>query len=171
MPWAIPAHGKRRISAGWWAGPGLPFVVRAVPVVITEAADRYIVDLAQYKVVQCIVDFAFVMELEKDNERVTIRLEGPFTLRRADKTDELDPEHRPGELGPAIELLRKSVREAIVQKAGELDMMFDDGTALRAPSDLKYEAWTLTVTDGPVIVSGPGGKVTLFSAPAKSTDS
>ena len=92
-------------------------------------------------------------------------------MTRAGSTDELDPEHRPGELGPAIELLRKSVREAIVQKAGELEITFDDGTALRAPSDLKYEAWTLTVTDGPAIISGPGGKVTVFSSPAKSTDS
>jgi hypothetical protein len=83
---------------------------------ITEAGDRYAVDLEYHKVVQCIVDFAFVLELQKDKERVTVRPGRPFTLTRANRTHEFDPEHRPGELGPAIELLRKSVREAIVQK-------------------------------------------------------
>lgn len=42
--------------------PRLPFVARAVPIVITEEAHRYALDLAGHKVVQCIVDFAFSLE-------------------------------------------------------------------------------------------------------------
>ena len=115
------------------------------------------------------MDFAFVLELQKDKERVTIRLEGPFTLTRADRTYELDPGHRPGELGPGIELLRKSVREAIVQKTGGLEMTFDDERCCGRRASRSTNRG-LTVTDDPVIISGPGEKLTLFSAPAKSPD-
>ena len=135
--------------------------------VITEASDRYDVDLADHKVMQCVVDFAFTLTLKKGEQGVTIRVEGPFSMTRGGRTYELYAEGRPGELGPAVELSRTSVRAAVVYKTGELKMTFDDGTVVRVPSDPEYEAWTLTVTDGPLIVSGPGGKLTVFSSPAK----
>jgi hypothetical protein len=134
--------------------------------VITEAADRYEVDLKGHKVMQCVVDFAFTLELERLGQRVTVRVEGPFTLSRGGQTRELDAELRPRELGPALDLTRTSVRAADVQKSGDLELTFDDGTILRVASDPKYEAWTLTVTDGPIIVSGPGGKLTFFRSPS-----
>jgi len=135
--------------------------------VITESADRYDLDLKDHKVMQCVVDFAFTLELERLGQRVTVRVEGPFTLSRGGQTHELDPELRPRELGPALDLTRTSVRAADVQKTGELELTFHDGAVLRVASDPKYEAWTLTVTNGPIIVSGPGGKLTFFRSPSK----
>jgi hypothetical protein len=137
--------------------------------VISESADSFDVDLKGSKVMQCVVDFAFTLELKKDEQRVTIRVEGPFELTRGDRTYELYAEGRPTELGPAMELSRTSVQTAVVRKTGDLEMTFDDGTVLRVPSDPTYEAWTLTVTDGPIMVSGPEGKVTVFSSPARPT--
>jgi uncharacterized protein DUF6188 len=135
--------------------------------VITESADRYEVDLKDHKVMQCVVDFAFTLELERLGQRVTVRLEGPFTLSRDGQTHEMDAELRPRELGPALDLTRTSVRAADVQKTGELELTFDDGAVLWVGSDPNFEAWTLTVTDGPIIVSGPGGKLTFFRSPSK----
>ena len=134
---------------------------------ITESADRYEVDLKGHKVMQCVVDFAFTLELERLGQRVTVRVEGPFTLSRGGQTHELDAEQRPRELGPALDLTRTSVRAAGVEKSGELELTFDDGTILRVASDPEYEAWTLTVTDGPIIVSGPGGELTFFRSASK----
>jgi hypothetical protein len=133
---------------------------------IVEADDRYQVNLADYKVMQCVVDFAFSLDLEHDSQKVMIRIEGPFTLSKDGQTYELSAEDRPGDLGPALELSRTSIRSAVVQKSGELELNFDDGTALLVRGDPNYEAWTLTVTGGPIVISGPGGKLTFFNAPA-----
>jgi Family of unknown function (DUF6188) len=134
-------------------------------VVITESADGYDVDLKGHKVMQCVVDFAFTLELERMGQRTTVRVEGPFVLSQGDETHELDAEARPRELGPALELSRTSVRSGVVHKTGGLELTFDDGAVLRVPSEPKYEAWTLTVTDGPMIICGPGGKLTFFRSP------
>ena len=135
---------------------------------ITEALDHYDVDLGGYKVMQCVVDFAFTLELNKDKQRVTIRVTGPFVLSRLGETLELDAEADPAGLGPALELSRTSLRAAVIRKTGELQLTFDDGAIVRVPSHPEYEAWTLTVTDGPIVVSGPGGKLTFFGAPLRS---
>jgi hypothetical protein len=135
--------------------------------VIAESADRYDLDLNGHKVTQCLVDFAITLELERRGQRITVRVEGPFTLSAAGETHELSAEARPRELGPALELSRRSIRAAVVHKTGDLELTFDDDSVLRVPSDPQYEAWTLTVTDGPIIVSGPGGKLTFFGSPAK----
>jgi hypothetical protein len=135
--------------------------------VITDAADRYEVDLEGYKVMECAADLAFTLELAGRNQRVTVRLTGTFSLTRGGETYRLDAESRPHELGPALELSRTSVRKAVVRKTGELEMEFSDGSNLRVMSDPDYEAWTLTFTNGPIIVSGPGGKLTLFGSPKR----
>jgi len=132
---------------------------------ITEAADRHDVDLGGYKVMQCVVDYAFTLELNKERQRVTIRVSGPFSLNRGDAIEEFDAETNPTGLGPALELSRTSVRTAVVHKTGNLELAFDDGSVMRVPSDPEYEAWTLTVTDGPIVVSGPEGKLTFFGSP------
>ena len=134
---------------------------------IIESADRYDLDLSGHTVIQCVVDLAFTLELQGRRQRTTVRIEGPFTLSAADKTYELDAEARPRDLGPALELTRRSIRGAVVHKTGNLELTFDDGAVLRAPSHHQYEAWTLTVTNGPIIVSGPGGRLTFFGSPLK----
>ena len=132
---------------------------------ITEAADHHEVDLGGYKVMQCVVDYAFTLELNKERQRVTIRVESPFSLTHGDAVDEFDAEANPTGLGPALGLSRTTVSTAVVHKTGDLELGFEDGSVIRVPSDAEYEAWTLTVTDGPIVVSGPGGKLTFFGSP------
>jgi hypothetical protein len=131
---------------------------------IKETPDGLTVDLTAHRVEQVAVDYAFSLTLRHDEHRVTIRVEGPFQLRRGDRVDDMDPEARPGELGPALELSRATGTAATVRKTGELEIVFGDGSILSVPSDPAFEAWTLTVTGGPMIVSGPGGVVTTFSS-------
>src|SRR5438105_7093198 len=97
---------------------------------IVEAEDRYEVNLADHKVMQCLIDFAFSLDLKHDGQKVLIRIEGPFRLSKGSQTYELFAEDRPGDLGPALELSRTSVNSAVVHKTGELELNFDDGTML-----------------------------------------
>ena len=136
---------------------------------IIEHPDRYELDLRDSRVVRCIVDFAFTLEVARDDESATIRISGPFALRRGGAAWDLDPEAAPAELGPALELSRTFVTSAIVQKNGELSLAFGDGSKLTVPNNDDYEAWTLTVADGPLVVSVPGGTVTVFRPPGQAT--
>jgi hypothetical protein len=132
---------------------------------ITEAADHHDVNLGGFKVMQCVVDHAFTLELDKERQRVTIRVSGPFSLTQGGAMEQFDAEANPTGLGPALGLSRTSVHTAVMHNTGDLELAFEDGSVMRVPSDADYEAWTLTVTDGPMVVGGPGGKLTFFGSP------
>src|SRR5690242_17366444 len=90
----------RRCSALIWECKKRRCVRRpagALFVVITESSDGYDVDLRGHKVMQCVVDFAFTLELERMGQRTTVRVEGPFVLSQGDETHELDAGTRPRE--------------------------------------------------------------------------
>lgn len=134
---------------------------------ITHASGHRRVDIGGFKVVQCVVDMAFTLHLSKEKQRVMVQVTGPFALARHEELLELDAEVDPTGLGPALALSRTSVETAVIDESGELELTFADGAFLRVPPHPEYEAWTLTLTDGPIVVSGPGGKLTFFGSPGE----
>ena len=133
---------------------------------IVEAEDRYEVNLADHKVMQCLIDFAFSLDLKHDGQKVLIRIEGPFRLSKGSQTYELFAEDRPGDLGPALELSRTSVNSAVVPtKARPRTAVTFDGTGSR-DSDGSVVAWAWDFGDGSV---GTGSRATHAYTAAKST--
>jgi hypothetical protein len=120
------------------------------------------VSLEGYKVTQCVVDLAFTLELQMEKRRAALRIEGPFEFSRHGKTFHLDPEKDPAGLGPALQLSRGGVVKSVIGDNGLLELTFEDGGIVRVASDPEYEAWTLTFGGGPLVVSGPGGSLSLF---------
>jgi hypothetical protein len=135
--------------------------------VVTEDVDRYLVDVAGFSVMQCRVDYAFTLQLMSGEKEVAIRIGRPFRYQTQSLAVNVDPEARPEELGPVLHLCReRTVRELTVRKDGALEMRFDDESLLSVPADNDYEAWTLSGPGQLLIVSGPGGDVSIFDVPA-----
>ena len=132
---------------------------------VIPLANGFEVRLVGYDVMLCEVDYAFTLELRSEVRQVAIRIGGHFVYSRSGATWHLDPDAHPEELGPALLLSRTRVVSAAVDLDGALELTFEDGSQIRVPPDINYEAWSLTTTNGPLIVSGPGGKITYFDAP------
>ncbi len=128
---------------------------------ISVGESGYEIELGGLSVLYCMVDYGFTICFEQN---VTIRIEGPFTYRRDEKSWELDPEHQPEGLGPTLTLPRTKGRGGTVDLDGILRLTFDDGTELVVPPDEHYEAWTLSTNDG-LLVCCPGGQIAFFGKP------
>jgi hypothetical protein len=63
----------------------------------------------------------------------------------------------------ALGLLDAVVASAVMD-GSDLHLGFTDGRALRVPPDDTYEAWTLAGPDGRLVVSGPGGELSIWDA-------
>lgn len=123
------------------------------------------VDLKGFQVVSCMIDFGFCLNLELDQAQVHIRISSPFMFRRGVNQWALDPEERPSELGPVLHLCRAVATAGQVDVDGSLNLSFEGGDHLQVSPDDHYEAWTLTVTNGPMLVSCPGGDLAIFDRP------
>ncbi|MBV8527085.1 MAG: hypothetical protein JOZ75_02085 [Candidatus Dormibacteraeota bacterium] len=120
------------------------------------------------------MDLAFTLELERETSRATLRIEGRFTLRMpAGREVQLDPENDAAGLGPALALCRATLETSDAHPDGSLALLFANGASVMVPPDPEFEAWTLTISDGSMMVSGPGGRLTSFGGaqpPRAATD-
>ena len=131
-----------------------------------ELDDRWLVPMLG-TVTQCRLDSAFsVIVAVESTGTFEVRIEQPFFVSHDGEEFMLDPEGDPVHLGPALQVLRTTVKQAIAYKSGGLELTFDNGVVLHVPEDENYEAWRIA---GPValrFVSTPGGALSIWSAEA-----
>jgi hypothetical protein len=114
---------------------------------------------------QISIDYALTLICDRDGSTYEIRIEQAFEFTAASgATVTLDPEDNPTGLGPALACTRTAVASANAFDDGRLQMEFADGSRLAVPASAKYESWGLVGPDGFRIVSGPGPKLTIWSA-------
>jgi hypothetical protein len=135
---------------------------------ITPRTDGgYEIDLAGFVVNQCVIDYACTLllvkpfESVKGQQEVRVRIAQPFDCTVDDTLLHCDPEHNVVELGPVLGLVRRSIEHAWVEADGTLALLFT-GAKVRVPPDPTFEAWQVTEQGGVVVVSYPGGEVTIF---------
>lgn len=108
-------------------------------------------------VIQLKLDFGFTIVTEHSETRI----EQPFRLAAVDgQTYSIDPEN-PTRADDLLKLHYTKVNGDCFED-GSLEMRFATGAVMEvAPSDT-YEAWTLTRKNGEMVVSSPGGELTIF---------
>jgi hypothetical protein len=137
---------------------------------LTESSEAWEVAADGLSVVRCWFDISVTLALGHAGE-FRVRISEPFALSRADDTTEhrVDPERRPAEGAPVLALLGLEVRRVEVFKDRRLQLSFDQGWALDVPSDSQHEAWELSGPDGLLIVSKPGGALSIWSPASPDT--
>jgi hypothetical protein len=100
-----------------------------------------------------------------------VRVSEPFALSRADDAAKhhVDPQRRPAEGASVVALLGLEVQRIVAFKDGRIHLSFDQGWALDVPSGSQYEAWELTGPDGLLIVSKPGGALSIWNSAKPET--
>jgi hypothetical protein len=114
-------------------------------------------------IARCVVDHAFSLEAFRDNDVVTLRIEGPFTVTENGVKHLLDP-NEPTTLGPAIALVRAVARRARASAEGRLYVMFDDGREINVEPNQNFEAWETIGPKGAKAVCSAGGGVSTWGA-------
>ena len=112
---------------------------------------------------RCYVDSAFGVQFFEGEEEVTIRIECPFRLTYSGTEWVLSPE-RLVELGRALVIMWKTVKEATAFQDGSLELIFDDGIRLSVTPDPDYEAWEIVAPNGFRVVCMPGGGLAVWAA-------
>ncbi len=99
------------------------------------------------------------------------RLESPFVFYSAGGTrHEIDPEGNPEEVAPCLLMNRATVRSAKARLDGRLEIDFKGGMRCLVPPGEAYEAWNYAGPDGLLIVSIPGGDLTIWSSVPQSDE-
>jgi hypothetical protein len=112
-------------------------------------------------VARCVVDHAFSLEVFRDSDVVTLRIEGPFTIAENGMQHILDP-NEPANLGRAIALVRAVVRRARASAEGRLYIVFDDGREVIVEPSEDFEAWELIGPKNAKAVCSAGGGVSTW---------
>lgn len=130
---------------------------------IIERTAYWILPLTGRTISRCLVDTAFSMEIREDSDEFLIRIESNFRLRNGDPELSLSCQ-RPRDLGPALDVLRRTVISARAYKAGMLELVFSHGAHLVVDPDEEYEAWEFAGPHGMRVVCAPGGSLSIWQA-------
>src|SRR5467141_1247153 len=128
---------------------------------VSEAVLGGVAGLAGYQVNQCIVDHALSLALRRGEQTALLRIEGSFLLRLDEEWD-LDPSIGQTALCPALGLFGRKIESAMLNRTGELELSLSGDGWLRIERGREYEAWTLSLSDNTLIVSGVDGEVSVF---------
>lgn len=129
-----------------------------------ERIDHWVLPLDGEKVVQCRYDYAFTLILGELDPSFVVRIEEPFALEvTPDDRLEFDPEGDPSRMCGTLRLLHGTVTRSVAHKDGRLEVDFEDGALLRAPSSQHYEPWQFSGPDGLRMVPAPGGGLVVWS--------
>jgi hypothetical protein len=128
---------------------------------VSESVLTQVTGLAGYLVNQCIVDYALSLALSRGERTALLRIEGAFFLR-LDREWELDASTGPSALCPSLGLFGRTIESAKLVRTGELELAFSGGGWIRVAKGREYEAWSLSMSDKTLIVSGVDGKVSVF---------
>lgn len=135
-----------------------------IPVSLSGAQrleDHWLFDLSGQPILQLVLDFQVTLVFE--SFRITI--EKPFVLEHPGGAAQVvEPGGDFEQLSPVLPLSRsKVIAEARAFDDGRLEVLTQDGYRLRVlPNESPYESWNITGPDGLLIVSIPGGKLTIF---------
>ena len=127
----------------------------------------YSLDLTGWTTMFCTVDYAFSLNFTnidsgKKSDRLSVRIEGPFTFRDASGEYSLNPSEAPTELGPALQTCRTAPTRFVVEENGTLTISFERDISIIVPPLDRYEAWTSNGPGESVLVCTPGGHVAVF---------
>lgn len=115
-----------------------------------------------FSVNRCIIDFAFTLHLVRGEEDAYLHIETPFECTLPAARSQCNPIGNPAGLGPALSILRHSIKTALAAHNGSLHITFDGMIAIHVSSHPEYEAWNFNGPDGLLIVSLPGGGISAF---------
>lgn len=117
--------------------------------------------LAGQVVIRCLVDHAFTLRFSPHEEKVEIRIEGPFKIRESNGEEFLMIPEETLSLGPALRVFQREVVSARAYKYGRLQVLFSDGSSLQVDADQEYEAWGFA-SGRQRIISTPGGNLAVW---------
>jgi hypothetical protein len=89
-----------------------------------------------------------------------LRVEGSMVIVIKTVAQTIDPPQ--GGTAAYLELVFKTVRTAVASADGSLVVTFTDGDRLEVPRDGHYEPWLLSGDDGSLVVSNPGGGLSVW---------
>ena len=115
-------------------------------------------------VTRCIIDNAIGLDFIEEGKRSTIRIESSFVIR-GNGPDKSLSVARVEDMGRALVLIGKTVLKALARGDGALGVTFDDGTILSVPPNPSTGAWEFAGSDRSVVVSNPGGGLSMFIEP------
>lgn len=133
---------------------------------LQERDDRWIIPVGDGEVVRVSLDYARVTVM---CDAVAINIGGRMVITSpSGELAEVDPDpgvNSPISLAPVLPVLRNTIQEVIAFKTGGLFIGFADGSEIEVPADPDYEAWEaveLGNAQGLRVISGPGGKLTIW---------
>jgi hypothetical protein len=130
---------------------------------ISEAEDSWTFSFKDGVVTALEIDFRFILRLmdHADGQVVNVVIEAPFSLEETGKARQLIVPEQTASLAAALYLFNAPVESASVDPQGLVRVCFSAGLELEVPSLEAYEAWQI-LTDGCMLVGGPGGRVSVF---------
>jgi hypothetical protein len=132
--------------------------------VLTERGDRWLLPVAGQQITRCCADYAAVLLLLENGVEFSIEAEFLLILPTG-QHHALNPEADYGlALAPILGTRRRNVAQGAAFKDGRLVLDIDDGSRIEVPADHKYESWNLTGPGGLMIVSTPGGDLSIWSS-------
>lgn len=132
-------------------------------ITLVEMDGNWSIPLTGCSINRCCVDWAVTLWVAHPAGEFALRIEETFFFVPAMGGEiRLDPEHEPAKLGPMLACTRTSVAEAVASGDGGLVVSFADGSSIKVPSSLTYEAWNLTGPHGLRVVSTPGGGLAIW---------
>lgn len=125
--------------------------------------ERMRVDLVSHVLESFDIDFALVLAFSNG---ATVRVEGPFELSRPHRVPVvIDPEAPDSRAASKLVPVGRTVLDAVIRSDnGSLILVFDGGCIVRVPSSPEFEAWSVTHSDGGMVVSHPGGDLSEWGA-------
>lgn len=108
-----------------------------------------------------VVGYDLKLELELEDGRLLIRIGGPFDLSDDTGTRTLAVRDSDS-IGHVFKLMGHTLTAMAVSADGSLDLRFGSGERILVPPDRRYEAWEAHAPGGLILVSKPGGGMTIF---------
>jgi hypothetical protein len=127
----------------------------------SEEALKQVAGLAGYRVNQCIVDHALSLALRRGEQSALLRIEASFLLR-LEREWEVDASTGPSAFCPGLGLFGRTIESATLARTGQLELAVSGGGFLRVDGGREYEAWSLSMPDRTLVVSGVDGEVSVF---------
>jgi hypothetical protein len=107
------------------------------------------------------IDYAVTIHADAAGHSLTIRIEGPFKFGGEGRVLELKPENT-SSLAPILSLMTTSMESLTVSSTGDLRIQFTSGALLSVAAGGQFEAWSVAVDNGPLMIGGPGKTVAVF---------
>jgi hypothetical protein len=131
---------------------------------LTEQSDRWLLPVAAQQVTRCCADYAAVLLLIQNGIEFAIEADFSLTLPTGQR-HVLKPGDDDGlALAPILSVRRRNVAQGVAFKNGRLVLDIDDGSRIEVPAAHRYESWNLTGPGGLLVVSTPGGDLSIWTA-------